>query len=158
MRKLKNTNKTQNKINNINSKTKRRDNSGWFLGLFAVLFIMVVGRAFLVGGAPVIGMSGLNNSGRPMVLNFSDVLRRADDIQTMEIRGNNAHGVLKDGTKYTATITYDPNNYRIILYLVDYSWSAWWRGRWLGTQLGQSKPNKNHNRKTGNNIQRCGRY
>ena len=108
MRKLKNTNKTQNKINNINSKTKRRDNSGWFLGLFAVLFIMVVGRAFLVGGAPVIGMSGLNNSGRPMVLNFSDVLRRADDIQTMEIRGNNARGVLKDGTKYTATITYDP--------------------------------------------------
>ena len=106
MRKLKN--KTANKIKSINSNQKRRDNSGWFLGLFAVLFVMMIGRAFLVGGAPVIGMNGAMNTSRPVVLNFSDVLRRADDIQTMEVRGNAAHGVLKDGTKYTATITYDP--------------------------------------------------
>ncbi|MBQ3039464.1 MAG: AAA family ATPase, partial [Alphaproteobacteria bacterium] len=72
---------------------------------------MVIGRAFLGGGAPIMGMSGTATApvaSRPVVLNFSDVLRRADDIQTMEIRGNDARGVLKDGTKYTATITYDP--------------------------------------------------
>lgn len=110
MRKIKNT-KTPNQINNINDKFKRRDRSGWYLGLFLFLFVMVIGRAFLGGGAPMMGMSGTATAplaSRPVVLNFSDVLRRADDIQTMEIRGNDARGVLKDGTKYTATITYDP--------------------------------------------------
>lgn len=110
MRKIKN-NKTPNQINNINDKLKRRDRSGWYLGLFLFLFVMVIGRAFLIGGAPIMGMQnsdGAVNASRPTVLNFSDVLRRADDIQTMEIRGNDARGTLKDGTKYTATITYDP--------------------------------------------------
>lgn len=110
MRKIKN-NKTPNQINNINDKLKRRDRSGWYLGLFLFLFVMVIGRAFLIGGAPIMGMQnsdGPVNASRPTVLNFSDILRRADDIQTMEIRGNDARGTLKDGTKYTATITYDP--------------------------------------------------
>ena len=110
MRKIKNT-KSPNQINSINDKLKRRDRSGWCLGLFLFLFVMVIGRAFLGGGAPILGMSGTATApvaSRPVVLNFSDVLRRADDIQTMEIRGNDARGVLKDGTKYTATITYDP--------------------------------------------------
>ena len=110
MRKIKNT-KSPNQINNINDKFKRRDRSGWYLGLFLFLFMMVIGRAFLVGGAPMMGLSGsatMPVASRPVVLNFSDVLRRADDIQTMEIRGNDARGILKDGTKYTATITYDP--------------------------------------------------
>lgn len=110
MRKLKN-NKTPNQISNINEKNKRRDRSGWYLGLFLFLFAMVIGRAFLVGGAPILGMpnDGVGgNSARPVVLNFSDVLRRADDIQTMEIRGTDARGTLKDGTKYTATIPADP--------------------------------------------------
>ncbi len=110
MRKIKNT-KSPNQINNINDKFKRRDRSGWYLGLFLFLFVMVIGRALLIGGAPIMGMSGTATApvaSRPVVLNFSDVLRRADDIQTMEIRGNDARGVLKDGTKYTATITYDP--------------------------------------------------
>ena len=106
MRKIKN--KTSNQINNIGSRKNRRDNSGWFLGLFGLLFVMMIGRAFLVGGAPSIGMPGATNASRPLQLNFSDVLRRADDIETMEIRGNDARGTLKDGTKYTATITYDP--------------------------------------------------
>ena len=108
MRKIKDT--LQNKTNkNLNNTIKKRDRSGWFLGLFAVLFVMVVGRAFLIGGAPMIGMqNNMSANQRATVLNFSDVLRRADDIQTMEIRGNDARGVLKDGTKYTATITYDP--------------------------------------------------
>ena len=110
MRKLKN-NKTPNQISNINEKNKRRDRSGWYLGLFLFLFAMVIGRAFLVVGAPMLGMpnGGVGgNSARPVVLNFSDVLRRADDIQTMEIRGTDARGTLKDGTKYTATIPADP--------------------------------------------------
>ncbi len=110
MRKLKN-NKTPNQISNINEKNKRRDRSGWYLGLFLFLFAMVIGRAFLVGGAPMLGIpnGGVGgNSARPVVLNFSDVLRRADDIQTMEIRGTDARGTLKDGTKYTATIPADP--------------------------------------------------
>ena len=106
MRKIKN--KTSNQINNIGTRKNRRDNSGWFLGLFGLLFVMMIGRAFLVGGAPSIGMPGATNASRPLHLNFSDVLRRTDDIETMEIRGNNARGTLKDGTKYTATITYDP--------------------------------------------------
>ena len=106
MRKIKN--KTSNQINNIGTRKNRRDNSGWFLGLFGLLFVMMIGRAFLVGGAPSIGMPGATNASRPLQLNFSDVLRRTDDIETMEIRGNNARGTLKDGTKYTATITYDP--------------------------------------------------
>ena len=106
MRKIKN--KTSNQINNIGTRKNRRDNSGWFLGLFGLLFVMMIGRAFLVGGAPSIGMPGATNASRPLQLNFSDVLRRADDIETMEIRGNDARGTLKDGTKYTATITYDP--------------------------------------------------
>ena len=95
MRKIKDT--LQNKTNkNLNNTIKKRDRSGWFLGLFAVLFVMVIGRAFLVGGAPMIGMqNNMSANQRPMVLNFSDVLRRADDIQTMEIRGNDARGVLK---------------------------------------------------------------
>ncbi len=107
MRKIKN-NKTSNQINNINSQSKKRDRSGWYLGLFGVLFVMVIGRAFLVGGAPMLGVPNMTHPNRSTVLNFSDVLRRADDIQTMEIRGNDARGTLKDGTKYTATITYDP--------------------------------------------------
>ena len=107
MRKIK-SNKTSNQINNINSQSKKRDRSGWYLGLFGILFAMVIGRAFLGGGAPMLGMPNITNSNRSTVLNFSDVLRRADDIQTMEIHGNDARGTLKDGTKYTATITYDP--------------------------------------------------
>ena len=96
---------TQNQKNPINTNNKRRDGAGWFLGLFLLMFVMMIGRAFFVNGT---AMPGMTNGARPVQLNFSDVLRRADDIETMEIRGNDAHGVLKDGTKYSATITYDP--------------------------------------------------
>ena len=39
-------------------------------------------------------------------LSFSDIIK--SDIATMKIRDNNATGQLKDGTKYKATIAYDP--------------------------------------------------
>ena len=41
-------------------------------------------------------------------MSFSDVLRKEADIKTMNIRGTDATGVLNDGTKYHATIAYDP--------------------------------------------------
>lgn len=90
-------------------KLKKRDSSSWFLGLFAVLFLVIVLRVF-IGESGVNGiLNGVNvNAGRPIELAFSDVLRRAPDIKTMKIRESDATGTLKDGTEYKATITYDP--------------------------------------------------
>ena len=88
------------------SQNKKRNNSAWFLMLFGVLFIVVVGNAFMArmwneGTADMV-------SKEPLELTFSDVLRRSGDIETMEIRDNVATGKLKDGTKYHAVITYNP--------------------------------------------------
>ncbi len=77
------------------------DGSSIFVFIFTALFLgLLVSRIGVPGG-------GMNVS-RPVEMSFSDVLRRANDIETMDIRGNDATGVLRDGTKYTATITYDP--------------------------------------------------
>ena len=92
----------------MNANKKRRDGSGVYLGFFIMIFAMMIARTFLVGGAPVLGLPGVNGAVKTTDMNFSDVLRRADDIETMVIRGNEAKGELKDGTKYKATITYDP--------------------------------------------------
>ena len=86
--------------------SKKRNNSAWFLILFGILFVVVVGNAFLArmwneGAADIV-------SKEPLELTFSDVLRRSGDIETMEIRDNVATGKLKDGTKYHAVITYNP--------------------------------------------------
>ena len=59
------------------------------------------------GNAPQL-LGGAGNEVKPIELTFSDVLRRAPEIKTMEIRGSDAAGTLTDGTPYTATITYDP--------------------------------------------------
>ncbi len=89
------------------SQNKKRNNSAWFLMLFGVLFIVVVGNAFMARmwnggtGADI-------TSKEPLELTFSDVLRRSGDIETMNIRDNIATGKLKDGTKYNAVITYNP--------------------------------------------------
>ena len=106
MRKQKNN--LQNNMRNMNANKKRRDGSGVYLGFFIMIFAMMIARTFLVGGAPVLGLPGVNGAVKTTDMNFSDVLRRADDIETMVIRGNEAKGELKDGTKYKATITYDP--------------------------------------------------
>ena len=96
------------KISNLKNKISR-DRSSWIL----IIPVLIIGA---------LALFSLNNSGslfnmptdnapvvaRPVELSFSDVLRRADDIKTMNIRGSDATGTLKDGTKYTATITYDP--------------------------------------------------
>lgn len=88
----------------------KRNYSSVFLGIFAIIFIAMVIRAFMLPaniGEMKSAMLG-QKIARPVELSFSDVLRRAGDIKTMTIRGDNASGVLKDGTQYKATIMYDP--------------------------------------------------
>lgn len=106
MRNIKNTLKN-------NSKRKRFDISTLFLSIFIALFIAIVVHSIV--GPGVVSRMGVFDKGtsvatetKPAVLSFSDVLRRASDIQTMDIHDTNATGVLNDGTKYTATIAYDP--------------------------------------------------
>jgi len=95
---------------------KKKDGSGFYLILFVALFIALVARVFFVHG--VDNVSSINGAGNnagavvvkePVELSFSDVLRRSNDIKTMEIKkGDIAVGKLKDGTPYRATITYNP--------------------------------------------------
>lgn len=104
----------ENKNQNLNSKSKknnffrRGDSGNLFLIIFAALFVAVMVRSFMsIGTTPALLSNG-TPAPEPIELTFSDVLRRAPEIQTMEIRGNDASGTLTDGTPYTATITYDP--------------------------------------------------
>lgn len=101
----------KNSLNNNSSKTKR-DGASKYLILFGILFVAMMGRIFMLDGARQQNMAGNNpmlvKPNRPIELSFSDVLRRGSDIKTMQVNGNLATGVLADGTKYTATITYDP--------------------------------------------------
>ena len=105
MKKLKDF--TKNKSTN---KQNRRDGANWFLMLFGVIFVAMAARIFLFGGFTPANMPTMPNTAqaKPIELSFSDVLRRAPEIKTMKINGNDASGTLSDGTKYTATITYDP--------------------------------------------------
>ena len=101
MKKLKDFTKS-NQINN-----KKRDRASMYLAMFFVLLIAVGARMFMLDNIST-GQNDMVAPSRPVELSFSDVIRRADDIKTMEIRGDKATGVLTDGTKYNATITYDP--------------------------------------------------
>ena len=94
---------------NRNSK-KFRINAGGgnlFLIIFAALFVAMIVRSFMGGTAPQMLANG-QPTPQPVELTFSDVLHRASEIKTMDVRGNDATGTLTDGTPYTATITYDP--------------------------------------------------
>ena len=106
------------KENNI---FKKKDGSKFYLIAFAILFIALIARIIFTGMTNntsiketlIAGDSGDVNTvaapKAPIELSFSDVLRRADDIKTMDIgKDNVAKGVMKDGTPYTATITYNP--------------------------------------------------
>jgi len=94
----------QKKKNNLFG--KKKDSSGLFLIIFLGLFVAVIARAFVMGNGTNVPMMG--RAPAPVELSFSDVLRRAPDIKTMKIRGNDASGQLVDGTTYKATIAYDP--------------------------------------------------
>lgn len=98
------------KKNNQKNNQKHGDKANWFLMFFGVLFVAMVARIFLFGGFTPNATPGIPTQAqsKPVELSFSDVLRRAPEIETMKINGNNATGTLADGTKYTATITYDP--------------------------------------------------
>lgn len=94
----------------------KKDNSKYYLIVFVVLFIALIVRMIFVGttnnatiqnGAIVAETNASVKA--PVELSFSDVLRRAGDIKTMEIgKDDVATGTLKDGTSYRATITYNP--------------------------------------------------
>ena len=98
------------KKNNQKNNQKHGDKANWFLMFFGVLFVAMAARIFLFGGFTPNATPGIpaQVQSKPVELSFSDVLRRAPEIETMKINGNNATGTLADGTKYTATITYDP--------------------------------------------------
>ena len=87
-------------------KNKKRNNSNLFLILFGIMFVVLVGGAFMSRGGLNTAVDVVSNE--PVELTFSDVLRRADEIKTMKIRDNVATGQLRDGTKYNAVITYNP--------------------------------------------------
>ena len=94
------------RIDKLKNKIKR-DKSNWLL---AIPLFIILGLGVLAFSARD-NLSGDINTptvARPVELSFSDVLRRANEIKTMNIRGNDASGTLEDGTKYTATIAYDP--------------------------------------------------
>ena len=95
----------------LNKSKKRRDLSSIFLIVFAALFAAVVAHTFWSGhGTDAKSVMGgiMPTVTKPVELSFSDVLRRAPEIQTMKIRDNQATGVLQDGTKYNAVIVYTP--------------------------------------------------
>ena len=94
----------------------KNDKANWFLGLFIVLFLVMVARVLIgVNDGAVVSdaLEGAQEqsvivSDKPVVLTFSDVLRRAGDIKSIDIQENDATGVLKDGTKFKSVISYDP--------------------------------------------------
>ena len=83
----------------LNKNKKRKDLSSIFLIVFAALFAAVVAHSFFSGhGTDAKGIMGgvMPTVTKPVELSFSDVLRRAPEIQTMKIRDNQATGVLQD--------------------------------------------------------------
>lgn len=98
------------KLRNLKNKLPR-DKSTWFL-VVPIFIIAALATISFIKTEPVLNTNGETATtaavARPVELSFSDVLRRANDIKTMNIRGDDATGTLKDGTKYTATIAYDP--------------------------------------------------
>ena len=102
-------NQNQNNNNmNIRKKSHRRDGGNIFIIIFAALFVALIVRSFTgTMTAPQLLPDG-TSAPAPVELTFSDILNRADEIKTMDVRGNDASGTLTDGTPYTATITYDP--------------------------------------------------
>ncbi len=102
-------------MKNGKSLFKKKDNSKFYLIIFIILFVALVARIIFSGGLNTASVKDAVVAGdkveakAPIELSFSDVLRRADDIKTMEISKDDvATGTLKDGTPYRATIAYNP--------------------------------------------------
>ena len=91
------------------SKKIKRDGSSIFLIMFVILFGAVLIRSFMTGtGTSVLPDGTVIQNAKPVTLAYSDVLRRADDISQISVREKSATGVLKDGTRFNAVITEDP--------------------------------------------------
>ncbi len=101
--------KNENKLkDNINNMFKKKDGSKFYLVAFVILFVLLIARVIFVGNVNNVALDK-SDVKAPIELTFSDVLRRANDIKTMEIHKDDvAVGTLKDGTPYRATITYNP--------------------------------------------------
>ncbi len=101
------------KKNNKPVSRRRGDGSSIFFVIFVIMFVAMIFRTLGTGGGamniPMPGADGtMPTVTAPVELTFSDVMRRANEIETISIRGNDASGNLRDGTKFTATIAYDP--------------------------------------------------
>ncbi len=105
---IKNTNKTNNKKSLFNR--RRGDGTSVFIFIFTAMFLAVALRALTGGVMPQMMPTpgAISAPTKPVELTFSDVLRRAGDIETITIRENDASGTLRDGGKFTAKIAYDP--------------------------------------------------
>ena len=110
MKKLKDLKNARNTTTLNNKPKRKRDIASWALIIFSAGFLALMAYTFSKNGTGVPGMPNMAtiNNNRPVELTFSDILRRAPEITTMNIRDTIATGTLSDGTKYTATITYDP--------------------------------------------------
>jgi len=93
----------KNIFKNSNKPKSRFGLSSIFFGVFIALFLAVVVNSFMMGE----NTNGVVRT-EPVELSFSDVLRRAGEIQTMKVRGDIATGKLADGTEYRAIVTYSP--------------------------------------------------
>ena len=90
------------KNNPVNNMVKKKSGANWFLMVFVAIFVAFAVR--MIGGKV---NEGTTNS-KPLEMSFSDVHRRASEIKTMRINENHAVGTLNDGTRFTATITHNP--------------------------------------------------
>ena len=105
-------------MKNVKNLFNKKDGSKFYLIVFVILFVALIARIIFVDTTnnsktklnDVATTEVVENTVKtPIELSFSDVLRRANDIKTMEINKDDvAVGMLKDGTPYRATITYNP--------------------------------------------------
>ncbi len=92
-------------------KKKNKKSGILYLVLFVLMFAGLITHSFIRN-------SGQTNAGenpvelvskpKPVKLTFSDVMQRMHQIESIDLRGNDAHGILKNGAEFTATIAYDP--------------------------------------------------
>ena len=109
MRKLKELKNNHNNQTVNKTPKRKRDSASWALIIFGAIFLALIANTLSKNGVNVPTSIPTVNTSKPVELTFSDILRRAPEIATMNIRDTNATGTLSDGTKYTATITYDPD-------------------------------------------------
>lgn len=88
----------------------RKDGSKFYLIVFIIFFVALIARVLFFSDVQNTNVNPEEQTVKaPIELSFSDVLRRSDDIKTMNIsKDNTANGVLKDGTPYKAVIAYNP--------------------------------------------------